>query len=305
MYRLERILCPVDFSPNSVEAVRFAHFCVKKFNGSLTLLYVDEFDATPPGFFLQDETEREERSDRIQEFAVSKFTEIIDSLKLDSARTTQIVRFGTAYKEIIDEAETNGYSAVMISTVGLGHSEPYLIGRTAERVVRLVRTPAFSLGFQESKKEFGISTILCPTDFSDYSNYALPYAISLARYFSAKLFMLHVSDINAKPEENILDKFPAIRQYHEGADSVEIDNLVDRDIEPENAIVRITRQYGIDLIVMGTHGARGMRRVQIGTTTEEVVRRVTVPVLTITHPIHKQIFPRRFWEDYQLENNWT
>jgi nucleotide-binding universal stress UspA family protein len=62
--------------------------------------------------------------------------------------------------------------------------------------------------------------------------------------------------------------------------------------------VRLADEYQVDLIVIGTHGARGMRRVQIGNTVEEVVRRTAIPVLTITHPIHKAVFPRRFMGDY-------
>ena len=65
------------------------------------------------------------------------------------------------------------------------------------------------------------------------------------------------------------------------------------------AILQLARQYQADLIIMGTHGARGMRRVQIGNTTEEVVRRTITPVLTITHPVHKTVFPHRFNEDYR------
>ena len=75
-----------------------------------------------------------------------------------------------------------------------------------------------------------------------------------------------------------------------------MEQLATRDVEPDNAIVNIAEDRNVDLIIMGTHGARGMRRTQIGNTTEEVVRRVAIPVLSITHPVHKMIFPRRFNE---------
>ena len=99
--------------------------------------------------------------------------------------------------------------------------------------------------------------------------------------------------------ELLMSKFPDLKHYHEHGDTVEVEKLIGRDIEPENTIVRIAEEHETDLIIMGTHGARGMRRVQIGNTTEEVVRRATVPVLTITHPIHKSVFPKRFVEEYE------
>jgi hypothetical protein len=101
----------------------------------------------------------------------------------------------------------------------------------------------------------------------------------------------------------LLEKFPDPRFYHDDADKIHIEKIVGRDVEPENTVVRLAEEYQIDLIVIGTHGARGMRRVQIGNTVEEVVRRTSSPVLTITHPIHKAVFPRRFKEDYAANDS--
>ena len=108
--------------------------------------------------------------------------------------------------------------------------------------------------------------------------------------------MLHVADL-AVPDPNLLlGRFPDLAMYHEQADEVVIERRVGRDVEPENTIVRIAEEEPVDLVVMGAHGARGLRRVQIGNTTEDVMRRVSMPVLSITHPIHKMIFPGRFRE---------
>jgi nucleotide-binding universal stress UspA family protein len=143
-----------------------------------------------------------------------------------------------------------------------------------------------------------IRTILCPTDFSEYANYALPYAASIARRTKARVILLHATDLLVQHPELLMEKFPDLKLYHERGDEVTVERLVGRDVEPENTIVRIAEEYDADLIVMGTHGARGMRRVQIGNTTEEVVRRTAVPVLTVTHPIHKTVFPKRFLEEF-------
>jgi nucleotide-binding universal stress UspA family protein len=191
----------------------------------------------------------------------------------------------------------------VIATDGIGHSSPHLIGRTVERVVRLCRTPVITVRPGEQFGQRTISTILCPTDFSEYSNYAVPYAVSIARHHRAKIILLHVADLTVQNPEMLTLKFPDLRHYHEHADEIEFEKLVGRDVDPENTIIRLAEELQVDLIVMGTHGARGMRRVQIGNVVEEVVRRSTAPVLTITHPIHKTVFPLRFVEDYDKPTN--
>jgi nucleotide-binding universal stress UspA family protein len=297
MYTFKSILCPTDFSDASLDALRFAAFAAHSSHGKLTLLYVDEYEKTAVGFFEDDQERRKEHRRRAEAFAYERFDIIIKFLRLKPEHTRKVVRFGTAYIEIINEAEKSNYDAIALSTGGLGNSSPHLLGRTAERIVRLCRTPVITLRPQEPPTQFKISTVLCPTDFSEYSNYSLPYAISIARKFEAKLIMLHVTSLDVQHPELLLSKFPDPHNYHELADEITIERLVGKDIEPENTIVRVAEEEQVDMIVIGTHGARGMRRVQIGTATEEVVRRVMMPVLTITHPVHKILFPRRFMEE--------
>ncbi len=302
MYTINRILCPTDFSDSSLQAIRYAHSILKESRGSLTLFYVDEFFTSPPGYFIQDEQERELHRNRVSVFAKQKFDEIIHTLSLPAERTNTLIRYGAAYKEIVNEAEARQYSAVAISTSGIGQSSPHLVGRTAQRVARLLRTPLFTVNPPLLDSPSPLKTVLCPTDFSEYGNYALPYALSLARHHRAKLLVLHVADISVEHADRLRGRFPDLQAYHESAGEIPVEQIVDTDIDPANSIVRIAEQVPADLVVIGTHGARGMRRVQIGNTTEEVVRRITVPVLTVTHPIHKVVFPFRFTEEYPTNN---
>jgi len=295
MYWIENILCATDFSQSSREAIRVAKVLANALNSTITLMYVDEYDQTSPGHFVKDTGKRAQSHLDAQQFAEQEFSRIIQELDLDPARARTLVRFGAAYKEIVSEAEAGRHSMVVVAVHGIGCSSAHLIGRTAERVVRLCRAPVLTVRPRQTLVP-NIQTILCPTDFSEYGNYAIPYAISLAKRFHAKLIMLHVADL-AVPDPNLLlGRFPDLAMYHEQADEVVIERRVGRDVEPENTIVRIAEEEPVDLVVIGAHGARGLRRVQIGNTTEDVMRRIAMPMLSITHPIHKMIFPSRFRE---------
>lgn len=296
MYKIENILCPTDFSPASLSAVHYALLFMKQYRATLTLLFVDEYEQTPLGAYGTDATAQQEHRHRSMAFAEEQFRKTISTLNIDAGRVKTLVRFGAAYKEIVLEAEQGNYTAVIISVLGIGNSTPHLIGRTAERVVRLCRVPVVTLRPDDETISRDIKTILVPTDFSEYSNYSIPYAISLALAFRATMILLHITDLTVSEEYFSRLRFPDLKTYDERAAHIAVEQLVTRDVEPDNSIVNVAEDRRPDLIIMGTHGARGMRRTQIGNTTEEVVRRVTVPVLSITHPVHKMIFPRRFNE---------
>ncbi len=298
MYTFNRILCPTDFSDASLQTIRFAGFLAKNEQGHIKLLYVDENEKDPLGFFTFDEKHKKEYRDTITAFAQSKFVELTERANLDPQAISTHIHFGTAYHEIIQEAEANRFAAVVIATEGLGHASPHLLGRTVERVVRLCRAPVISVRPSEHEPQWKIRTILCPTDFSEYANYAIPYAVSIARRYKAKIIFLHIVGLTVQHPELLIQNFPDLNLYHEHSGEIQVERIVGRDVEPENSIVRLAEEYQADLIIMGTHGARGMRRVQIGNVTEEVVRRSITPVLTITHPVHKTVFPHRFSEDY-------
>ena len=95
-----------------------------------------------------------------------------------------------------------------------------------------------------------------------------------------------------EPESEVRKRFPNLSEHHPQAREVSIEYIFDRDVEPSNSIIRFADDRDVDLIVMSTHGRKGLRRVHIGNTTAEVVRQSTRPVLTITHPFHRKIFAR-------------
>ena len=89
-----------------------------------------------------------------------------------------------------------------------------------------------------------------------------------------------------------MKRVPNLEEHHPLAKEVNIEFVFDRDVEPSNSIIRFADDRGVSMIVMSTHGRKGLRRVYIGNNTAEVVRQSTRPVLTVTHPFHKKMFAR-------------
>lgn len=137
--------------------------------------------------------------------------------------------------------------------------------------------------------------ILVPTDGSRGVEKAVNCATAIALAFDAKVYLLFVAEPPALLFEyaNIAEKSIIEAMHQEGQRVLERTAAVIREsgveeVEtvlktgtPAKAILDFVDEAKIDLIVMGTHGRRGLDRVLLGSVTEEVVRLSRVPVMTV------------------------
>jgi nucleotide-binding universal stress UspA family protein len=133
-------------------------------------------------------------------------------------------------------------------------------------------------------------TILHPTDFSASSQLALDVACGLAGEYDAHLVIVHVVPapmiFSDSPVLSIRE--PALEDVRSGLNGLDIpedgidvgDGIVEGS--PAKAILTVAQLCHADLIVMGSHGRRGLRRWFMGSVVEAVMRAATCPVLTIS-----------------------
>ena len=133
-------------------------------------------------------------------------------------------------------------------------------------------------------------TILVPTDGSSQSDAALDHAVTLARHHDATIHILYVADTNrdslTAQGGEVVDALElegdritseAVERVDPGVDVVDTVEAGD----PVETILDYATSVGADLVVMGTHGRRGLDRYLLGSTTERVVRLSSIPVLTV------------------------
>lgn len=137
--------------------------------------------------------------------------------------------------------------------------------------------------------------ILCPVDASTFSRRAVRHAVALAKWYGAEVAVISVrppglppslwlQQESAVPIEGDYSRDQAeisLRAFVEAASGETPTRVfvVDGQIVPE--ILRIARDLGADLIVMGTHGLTGFERLLLGSVTEKVLRKAKCPVMTI------------------------
>ncbi len=145
-----------------------------------------------------------------------------------------------------------------------------------------------------------IEKILFPTDFSDHSKNAFRYAVSFAKEYGAKLYVLHViEDIQylanaymfdvpimpsfADMEQNRLKEMQEFIDREVTDPEIKIEKVIRRG-RPFIEIIQMAREENIDLIVTATHGRGGLEHVLFGSVAEKVVRKAPCPVLSIRTP---------------------
>ena len=151
--------------------------------------------------------------------------------------------------------------------------------------------------FRKVDHMLAINRILCPVDFSPPSRRALDYAIGIARWYGARITALHVSPIDV-PVGQITPLGPAPTMHTSGLGAEALREMLVRFVEAEAAqgvvidthvaegpvadeVATHGRLHDSDLIVIGTHGRSGFRRLILGSVTEKVLRTAGCPVMTV------------------------
>ena len=138
--------------------------------------------------------------------------------------------------------------------------------------------------------------VLCPIDFSEPSRRALRYAAAFAAGVGSQLTVLYVN-------HPLLSTGPAAAGYDQRKLALEseremrrftvasVGGTINREQlryssatgDAPRVIARAVREFNVGLVVMGTHGLTGARKVMLGSTTERVLRDTTVPVVAVPH----------------------
>ena len=142
-----------------------------------------------------------------------------------------------------------------------------------------------------------IKRILFPVDFTQNSSKILPYVLSVAKKYDATIYLLHVvEDLSKWSCGFYVPHLPLVKYQKEALKGAEkrMDIVCDEQLEscsnfqrmincgdPAQEILKTVESEGIDLVIMGTHGRKGLDHVFFGSVAQNVVLKSASPVLTI------------------------
>jgi len=297
MREIKRILCAVDMSDESRHAIEHAIVIARWYRARITALHVcnplviPATDVTlvggvPP--VLTDEEIKDASNEVMACFASA-------SGGHDGVPLEVLVESGPPARQILARAKSLAPDLIVIGTHGHGGFQHLVLGSVAEKVLRQAACPVLTVPPRtRATSTLPFKRMLCPVDFSDSSRSALDFALSLAREGDAELTILHVLEWPDALPPNW--PVPA-REFRDAAERDVRATLAllvpdaDRqrchptlrlgDGKAYREILGVATDGRTDLIVMGVHGRNPLDLLLFGSTTNQVVRRATCPVLTL------------------------
>jgi len=296
--RIQRILCPVDFSATTEAGLAPATSLATEYGADLILLHVLNFpfaqiEALPPGFDVESYYEA------MADEANAHMAGLFDADAADFMEATTQVERGVPHAEIARVCKDGAIDLVVIPTHarrGLGR---LLMGSTTDHVVRMVNCPVLTVHPGDTPA-FKPETILCATDFSHAADQALRVACDMAQRYDARLVLLHVVTLWEYDPGNPSWRFPPLPEEYQSSliegpqrelearreqisdTASEVDTLLVRGFDAAAEVVRVaSSEVNADLVVLGTHGHTGLAHLLLGSVAGKVVRTFPGPVLTV------------------------
>ena len=280
MKLLEKILVPIDVNIDYKEQLNTAINIALSYNSEIIVMYV-----------LSEEIVHND----IKELVINAISESLNKVKETLKKEGILIKepsivFGNPVDEILQSSISENVNLILIGSGIIDEKEKFRLGINADKLIRLSDKPVWVV---KSNEETKLTNILCPVDFSDPSRRALKNAIILSRKFKANLRILGVYKpfvstslrLNVDTEEENAYRLGMIekemKQFVKEFDLDGIDHVIDiqAGVAHEN-ILHTIKEYGHDLLVMGTNGRSGLNRIVMGSVTEKVTREMPCSFVT-------------------------
>ncbi len=278
---MKKILVPCDFSETSLQAFQFAVEIARKSGGTIMLLHIVELPVLHDSMLMPTLYFEAGYLKDMEANAEKKFTKMKSKYLKENTKVMSFVKLGPILGTINDFAEEHKADLIVMGTQGATGLRDFFIGSNTEKIVRLSSIPV--LAIRKSFKLNKIKNILFPTTLLPEENHLVKQAKKLQAFFMAKLHLLLVNtphNLNRTSDEHaVIEKF-AKRHKLENYTVNTRDNFY-----VENAIIDFVHEIKADMIVIGTHGRKGLSHLFIGSVAEGVVNHLDCAIWT--YPIKK------------------
>jgi nucleotide-binding universal stress UspA family protein len=287
------LLLATDFSDEARRAEEYASALAASWQIPLSVMTVLEF---PPGMNPDYAVNKQYLTDRMHD-ASTRLAEFKERTRRRGIVATTHIASGIPSERVIAAAQSEKADLLVVGTRGKSGLAHVLLGSTAERVIRSAPCPVLAVprlkDDRSTEERICLKHILVPTDLSDCSLDALEYAAVVARQSKASLELLHVLepvyyglDFTFEHAGEREKKRKHIAQALEdlSADFSKAGIIIKTCIRggmPSDTILEYVQTSASDLIIMGTHGRRGLSHLVTGSVTEAVLRRGPCPVLAV------------------------
>ncbi len=298
MVEFRNILCPIDLSDASVRPLAYAATLARWYAARLTVLHVvPTFDPMQVrSGSLGDPVRIVHPMPREQ--VLDELRRALDTIGTATLDVTLAAEAGDAVPTIVDRAVAIPADLLVMGTHGRSGFDRLLLGSVTEKVLRKAPCPILTVpphAPARAPADFTFQQVLCPMDFSPSALQAFGFALDLARQVGGSVTVLHAiewlaDEARAHAHFNVQEyrqhlvedahaRLQALlaEQPRTGCDAEDV--VVTGRAYRE--ILEAAAAQEADLIVMGAQGRGGVGLTLFGSTTQQVVRAATCPVLTV------------------------
>lgn len=273
---MKSILVPVDFSIQAQFAAKVATTIAKQTNSKIFLLHMLEL---PSGVIDPSSFGNSNNSPTSLLFlkrAYEKFEEFKKLPFFEGIEIEDTVQFHKTYDGIISESVNQGVDLIVMGSQGASGLEEILIGSNTEKVVRKSEIPV--LVVKKDIDDFKIENIVFASNFKFDNRVAFQKILNFTALFNAKLHLLKINTIHNF--ETTKDSSDAIRSFINDFDLGDYTLNIYNDVSVEAGILNFSKLIDADIIVLNTHGRRGLSHLFNGSIGEDLANHAKLPVIT-------------------------
>jgi nucleotide-binding universal stress UspA family protein len=254
--KFKNVLFTTDFSEASTNALPYAAALAREFGGRVFVCYI----VTPAALAIGAPEAAPYLYQAEMETAKKELAELVRSPWLDSVDPKPVMLSGIFGDELKNAIKANDVDLVVAGTHGRTGFRRLVLGSGAEEICRVSSRPVLTIGPDTPGcSNIDFKTILYPTDLSDESLQALPYATAIAQKYGSRLLFLHVlpRELGQNPDSPQLEE-PLRRRMKQLVENslgtIKTEFLIETG-ETVEMILTVAREQSADLIAMGIRNA--------------------------------------------------
>ena len=275
---MKKIIVPVDFSEYSEYALEAAAIIAKKNNSQILALHMLEISDS---ILNKSDNEQQSKAIFFLRLAEQKFETFLDKDYLKDVSIVPIVKHFKVFSEVSKVAQENDVDLIVMGSHGSSGFSEIFVGSNTQKVVRHSEIPVLVIKSKPSAVDY--KNVVFASDFSDEAVKPYINASNLLQSFNSNIHLLNVN-VPGERFKSSTEMEQTMTEFLIKADgNLNRMNAVNyvSDISVERGILSFAKKINADLIVIPTHGRKGLAQFFEGSISEDVANHSHLPVMTL------------------------
>jgi nucleotide-binding universal stress UspA family protein len=274
---MKKIIVPIDFSQHSEYALEAASILAKKNNSQILALHMLEISDS---MLINSDNEQHAKVVFFLKLAEQKFETFLKKDYLKGVEVVPIVKHFKVFSEVSNVAKEHSADLIVMGSHGTSGFSEIFVGSNTEKVVRHSEIPVLIIKNQPTSMDY--KNVVFASDFSEESIKPYINASNLLTSFGSDVHLLYVNVPGElfKSSSEMEETMTGFLTKADGnLNRMNAVNYVS-DVSVERGILTFARKINADLIVIPTHGRKGLAHFFEGSISEDLANHANLPVMT-------------------------